>query len=199
MLNRATPKKEVLSTNAGEIRWTVWRRLLSFSIRTLSGRLKTSAMKTQGTAAAIRKKDRLIQERVHDPYRTKRKLSGTTVCPVCQAVFHEGRWQWAEAWPAEATRELCQACHRTQDNYPAVVVTLTGAWLQNQEKQENAQHPLHRIMRLENHPDSIVIKTTDIHFPHRIVEALRHACKGGLDIHHDEQGYFVRANWKRER
>ena len=40
-------------------------------------------------------------------------------CPACNAVFKDGRWQWAESWPADAHKETCQACHRTKDNYPA--------------------------------------------------------------------------------
>lgn len=36
------------------------------------------------------------------------------------------------------------------------------------------------------------------HLPRRIADALHHAYKGELDIHYDEEGYFVRVNWKRE-
>ena len=58
--------------------------------------------------------DRLIHERVHDPYKTKSKLPEPTVCPNCYAVFKEGRWQWADSWPINAHRQTCQACHRTR-------------------------------------------------------------------------------------
>ena len=57
------------------------------------------------------RKDRLILERIHDPYKAKRKLPEPTVCPGCQAVLREGRWQWAKSWPESSHRELCQACH----------------------------------------------------------------------------------------
>jgi hypothetical protein len=150
-----------------------------------------------------------MHERVHDPYKTTHKLPEPSVCPVCNAVFKDGRWQWADSWPAEAHKETCQACHRTKDGYPAGVVTLTGAFIhghkmeilnlaRHREKEENAEHPLHRIMKIEEHPESIVIKTTDLHLPQRIGEALQHACKGDLNMHYDEEGYFVRVNWRRE-
>jgi hypothetical protein len=156
------------------------------------------------------RKDRLIHERVHDPYKTKHKLPEPTVCPVCNAVFHDGRWQWAESWPVDAPKEMCQACHRTKDNYPAGVVTLTGEFLyahkaeilnlaRHHEKKENTEHPLHRIMKIEEHPDAVIVSTTDIHLPRRIGEALHHAYKGELGVHYDEEGYFVRVNWNREK
>lgn len=166
-------------------------------------------MKTPSANLGASRKDRLIHEHVHDPYKTKRKLPEPSVCPVCNAVFVDGRWQWAESWPADAHKETCQACHRTNDGYPAGVLTLTGAFVQahkseilslarNHEKQENSEHPLHRIMATEEHPDSIVIKTTDIHLPQRIGEALRHAYSGALDMHYDEEGYLARVSWNRE-
>ena len=68
----------------------------------------------------------------------------------------------------------------------------------NHEMKENAEHPLHRIMGIEEHPNSIVVSTTDIHLPQRIGESLHHAHKGELDIHYDEEGYFVRVNWVRD-
>jgi hypothetical protein len=153
--------------------------------------------------------DRLLQERVHDPYKTKLKLPEPSVCPVCSAIFKDGRWQWAESWPADAHKETCQACHRTRDNYPAGVVTLSGAFVRqhkaemislvrHHETKAKAEHPLERIMNIVEHPDSVVITTTDIHLPRRIGEAVHHAYKGELEKKYDEEGYFVRVNWKRE-
>jgi hypothetical protein len=53
-------------------------------------------------------------------------------------------------------------------------------------------------MRVEEHSDSIVITTTDIHLPHRIAEAIRDAYKGELEIRYDKEGYFGRVEWRRE-
>lgn len=166
-------------------------------------------MKTNPKSPEPSRKDRLIHERVHDPYKTKSKLAEPTFCPVCKAVFRDGRWQWAESWPIDAASEICQACHRTRDDYPAGVITLAGAYAlahkdeliqlaRHQEQVENAEHPLHRIMGLDAGTEGIVLKTTDIHLPHKIAEAVRHAHKGELEIRYDREGYFIRVNWKRE-
>ncbi|HEY5778366.1 MAG TPA: BCAM0308 family protein [Terrimicrobiaceae bacterium] len=160
------------------------------------------------TAAATRK-DRLIRERVHDPYQASSKLPEPTVCPICGATYHEGRWQWMTSQPAGAHRHTCEACRRIRDRYPAGVITLRGGFVsghrndllrlvRNNESFEKQEHPLNRIIRIEERPDSIVITTTDIHLPHRIAEALRNAYKGELEIRYDKEGYFARVEWQRE-
>ena len=54
-------------------------------------------------------------------------------------------------------------------------------------------------MNIEEKPDSIVIKTTDIHLPRAIGEALHHAYKGSLDLRYTEESYFIEVKWSRER
>lgn len=165
-------------------------------------------MKTNAQAPVQPRRNRLLQEHIHDPYQTKGKPAEPAVCPVCQAVFHGGRWRWAESWPFDSQPETCPACHRTKDNYPAGVATLTGSFVRahraelinlarHHEQAENAEHPLNRIMAVAETADTIVIKTTDIHLPRRIGDALRHAYKGALETHYDEAGYFARVNWSR--
>jgi hypothetical protein len=166
-------------------------------------------MKAKLNAHKPARRDRLIHEHIHDPYKVRRKLPEPSVCPVCFAVFKQGRWQWADSWPLDSHREICQACHRIRDNYPAGVVTLTGNFVRthkdeilglarNHEAQEKQEHPLHRIMAVEEPPGALVIKATDIHLPRRIADALHHAYKGELDLHYEEENYFIRVNWKRE-
>lgn len=156
------------------------------------------------------RKDRLIHERVHDPYKFKHKLPEPCVCPVCHAIFRDGRWQWAESWPVGSHRELCQACQRVRDKFPAGVVTLRGGFVsehkdeilnlaRNLEQGEKEEHPLHRIMKIEARSAAIHIETTDIHLPRRIGEALRRAYKGELALRYGQDGCFVRVNWNREQ
>jgi hypothetical protein len=152
------------------------------------------------------RKDRLIHERVHDPYKTKRKSREPTVCPVCHAVFKGGRWQWLPSWPAESCEEVCQACQRIRDNYPAGLVTMSGDFVKthreevltlarNHEQGERALHPLHRIIKVEERPEEVTVTTTDIHLPKRIGEALHHAYKGQLKVQYEKESCFVRVNW----
>ena len=75
------------------------------------------------------RKDRLIHEHIHDPYKIPRKLRTPSVCPECGAVFVDGRWRWSASPPSHADRELCQACHRIRDKYPAGIVTLSGGFV----------------------------------------------------------------------
>ncbi len=149
-----------------------------------------------------------IQEHRHDPYKARQKLHEPTVCPQCAAVFHEGRWQWKER-PEGAHEERCPACHRINDKYPAGELTLGGTFLaghreeiiklaRNIEKAEKREHPLQRIMGIDDTAGTIVITTTDIHLPRRIGHAIVDAFKGNLQTHYDEGGYFVRMAWKRE-
>jgi hypothetical protein len=155
---------------------------------------------------ATARKDRLLQDRDHDPYKSKSKPPEPSVCPVCQAVFQDGRWQWLEVRSSESRRQLCQACQRIRDNYPAGLLTVTGSLIKsrrteilglisNHARGERAQHPLHRIIRVEDQPDMMVVSTTDVHLPRRIGNALHHAYTGKLELQYDKANCFVRVNW----
>ena len=143
---------------------------------------------------------------IEDSYRWSRKPHQAVVCTQCGAVYSDGRWQWIRR-PAAAEEAVCQACNRINDDFPAGIVTLTGAAVvahkdeivslaRNQEKAEKPEHPLNRIMSVEKSADGLVIKTTDIHLPRRIGESLRRAFRGKLKVHFDEKGYFVRVDWQ---
>jgi hypothetical protein len=161
-----------------------------------------------GQAGGPRRWGRAQDPQVADSYRQTRKPREPTVCPRCGAVYKAGRWQWGER-PAAAHEEMCPACRRINDDFPAGVLTLTGGFLarhqdeimnlaRNQEAFEKSQHPLNRIMKVESAEDRVVITTTDIHLPRRIAEALESAFDGALQFHYDEDGYFVRIDWHRD-
>ena len=65
----------------------------------------------------------------------------------------------------------------------------------HQEEAEKSEHPLNRIIKIDEDADGIVINTTDIHLPRRIGEAVERAFHGSLNENFDEGGYFVRVNW----
>jgi hypothetical protein len=147
---------------------------------------------------------RAQQDDILDPYQAQQKPQEPTACPQCKAVYHNGRWQWGQK-PADSHAELCPACRRVNDDLPAGIVTLHGAWARqhkdeliglarNEEAAEKPEHPLNRIAKIEEMDDGLVISTTDIHLPRRIGEAVRHAFHRHLDLHFDEGGYFLRAD-----
>jgi hypothetical protein len=160
------------------------------------------------TTAETGRGERLIKERVHDPYKARSKLPEPTVCPKCQAVFHQGRWVWAEEVPATANQELCPACRRIRDRVPAGFLTLSGEFYQehreeiintvrNKEENEKAQHPLKRIMDIEEQNGETVITFTEIHLPRGIGEALNNAYQGELDYQYSDEVNILRVRWHR--
>jgi hypothetical protein len=151
--------------------------------------------------------DRPVFERDIDSYKAKGKLSEPTICPQCGAVYHEGRWQWIEA-PSNAINEICPACHRVQDNFPAGFVALEGPFfnthieeirhlIQNHALHERIEHPLKRIIAIENQNDAMLVTTTDTHLARGIGESVRHAYQGQLKVEHTPGENLVRVYWSR--
>ena len=155
----------------------------------------------------ISRRDSMFEERVHDAYKAGHKLPEPTVCPQCGAVFHEGRWQWLQA-PSDAHQEPCPACHRIHDHFPAGFVTLQGEFFlahseeilhiaHNLEKHERTEHPLKRIMEIEEKDGATLITTTDIHLARGIGEAIHNAYQGELEFHYNPDEYLLRVSWTR--
>jgi len=153
------------------------------------------------------RKDRAVQEYVHDPYKARGKPKEPTACPQCGAVFHRGRWTWGPK-PPRAHEALCPACHRIRDKYPQGILTIMGPFLRdhkeeilgvvhNAEAKEKAEHPLSRIMSIEPQGDEVVVATTDAHLSRRIGEMLHHAYQGDFSFHYEEGDQFIRVKWAR--
>jgi hypothetical protein len=149
--------------------------------------------------------DRLIQEQVHDPYKASHKLPEPTICPQCNAIYREGRWCWGDI-PKEANHELCPACHRLNDGLPAGFVSLRGQFfmthrkeithlINREEQRERKEHPLKRIMNVEQKDDEMLVTTTDIHLARGIGEAVHRAYRGELDFHYNKEENLLRVNW----
>src|SRR5262249_47980951 len=142
-----------------------------------------------------------------DPYRMHGKLPDPSVCPKCNAAYHNGRWTWDPA-PADAELHECSACRRIGDDYPAGIVTLRGAFLAQQgteirnllhnvEAREKQNHPMKRIIAIDPDGDGLVVKTTDARLARGLGEALHHAYQGDLDYDFHQVENVVRVSWSR--
>jgi hypothetical protein len=154
-----------------------------------------------------RYRDRIFDDKRHDPYEPPGKYAEPTRCPKCGAVYARGRWRSGGAPPRSHTA-LCPACRRTQEKLPAGVLTLEGPFVaehkdaliriaRNEASHESAEHPMHRIMSIDERNGRIEISTTDIHLPQRIGEALERAHRGDLAIRYASDEYNVRVRWHR--
>jgi len=139
------------------------------------------------------RKDRLIQEYIHDPYFTKQKYPDPSICKRCGVVFHDGIFEWIEPPPRNASEMICPACRRIEDKYEGGIVNLEGEFLvshkdeilnliRNVEEEEMKYRPLERIISIDDNGDSLTIKTTYEHLARRISEAIHRAYKGDLKI-----------------
>lgn len=166
-------------------------------------------MKDAPKSPAPGRHDELRPERVHDAYKSKEKLPEPTTCPDCGAVWQGGRWTWGAAG-AQAHSTRCPACRRIHDRFPAGYVTISGAFyakhrdeilnlVRNCERSEKAEHPLERIMAIEDEGDATVVTTTSAHVARRRADALHDAWKGALDLHYNKAQDLFRARWSRDR
>jgi NMD protein affecting ribosome stability and mRNA decay len=149
----------------------------------------------------------ILEESLHDAYRMRAQPKGHATCPDCGAVFHAGRWQWGEHVRG-AEEHLCPACLRIRDKYPTGYVTLSGEFFRthreeivnlvhNEEARERGQHPLQRIMTMQETDGGTEVTTTDIHLARRIGDAIYHAYQGSLEVRYSPDEYRVRVTWSR--
>lgn len=152
-------------------------------------------------------RSKLFPEHVHDAYKSSAKLPSPTLCPQCGAVYAGGRWAW-QPQPHAAHSELCPACHRIHDRFPAGYVKLDGDFLaqhrdeivrlvRNLESKEKAEHPLQRVIDIADENGGVLVTTTDVHLAHGIGEALHHAYKGELDSRYNPDEKLLRVHWSR--
>lgn len=152
--------------------------------------------------------DNMYDERVQDPYRSRMKWPEPTKCPDCGAIFHGGRWTWGDA-PEGAQAHRCPACSRIHDRVPAGILVMGGDFLEahrdeimnlvrNQELKEKGEHPLERIMAVDDGDGGDTVVTfTGVHLTRAVGEALNRAYEGDLDIQFADSDAVMRVTWRR--
>lgn len=69
--------------------------------------------------------------------------------------------------------------------------------VQNVEQKEKANHPMERIMGIEEQPEGALVKTTGIHIARGISSALSHAYNGDTTVRYLDGENFVKVSWVR--
>jgi hypothetical protein len=67
--------------------------------------------------------------------------------------------------------------------------------VRNHEKPERAEHPLKRIMAVEEKNGATLVTTADIHLARGMGELLHHAYQGGLKSHYNPEQNLLRVSW----
>ena len=153
------------------------------------------------------RKDRLVKEREHDTYHSRTKLQDPTACTECGVVYLKGRWVWSDA-PESAGKTVCPACRRTADHFPAGQIEIQGGFftghraeilnlVQNVEQKEKENHPMERIMGIEEQPEGVLVSTTGIHIARGIGAALSSAYNGEISTRYLDDENFVKISWMR--
>ena len=71
--------------------------------------------------------------------------------------------------------------------------------VKTREARAAIEHPLQRIMAVEDVAGGIRVTTTDAHLARGIAQALHEAFKGNLELSYSKDEHLVRAVWRAER
>ena len=69
--------------------------------------------------------------------------------------------------------------------------------IRNQAERERSEHPMNRLMALDDTEGGLRAATTDIHSAQRIGEAVHRAFQGELAVDYGKDEYSVRVTWRR--
>lgn len=170
----------------------------------MSNFAKSNRTHTAGTPVKGRAGPR---ENEHDPYALHAKLPEPSWCPDCGAVYEHGRWQWKERVAESAPRHRCAACQRIHDRQPAGYLHIEGSSVRGEREallklirhradHAKAEHPMQRIMAIEDEGQGLLITTTDVHLARALGDALHHAHHGELRIRYSDGETLVRVYWR---
>lgn len=145
--------------------------------------------------------------KIHDPYQRRRKPSDAVVCGDCGLVHHGGRWFRGAPPLADVHEARCPACERTRDRYPAGTIRVPADFLEqrdellnmirNAEQAESEEHPLERVMGMEDDPEGgLVVTTTGLHLARVIANKLERRFHRQAHLDYPENEYLLRVHWE---
>lgn len=154
------------------------------------------------------RRDKLIQQRQHDPYFSKNHKLGPATCKHCGVLYTKGHYSWPTKPSVNTVKMECPACQRIRDGYEGGLLTISGEFSQrhrteilnlisNTEKLEKKRRPLERIIDI-NKGKIMEVTTTYEHLARRIGQALSRAYKGELSMTYPKDEKYIRISWNRE-
>ena len=164
-------------------------------------------MKAERTTFHTGRHEQRMRAARDDSYKPVAKMPDPAVCPRCHASYTKGRWTWHKA-AEDAVRQKCPACQRIEDRFPGGYLTLKGSYfaahraevlnvIAAREARARAEHPMQRLIGLENTSEGALVTTTDPHLARGLAIAVHEAFKGDLDLAFSKDENLVRATWSR--
>ncbi len=153
------------------------------------------------------------EEKLHDPYMTKKGFPEPAICPVCRSLYSKKRWVLNDEIPdpkdknSKIAYHKCPACRKIEDGYAMGRIELSGDFVNDhktdlldlikaEEKKARTKNPLERLMLAKADKNKIFVQTTTDSLAVRIGRRLTSAYKGSADIKYSEK--FVDIKWNRE-
>ena len=151
-----------------------------------------------------------MKPRLEDPYRAQKKHPKNTKCPNCGLIFQKGAWKWSKArTPGVVHWKFCPACLQMRHGFAGGELRLSGNFLkahhghilnriENLARGVMKQHPLERIMKMEQKNGEMVIYVTSEHLVARLGKAIHRDFKGELVLKYARDDKYALAHWKRD-
>lgn len=149
-------------------------------------------------------RQRRLQPKQQDPYANRQKAGDVLVCDECHVVGHGGRWFWGEPPAGTVRGGLCPACQRVRDRYPAGTLRVAKVsakelddllnLLRSVEAGEKQEHPLERIMAIDEIDGGLTVTTTGVHMARCLAGRLERQFHRQPKVHYGKDN-DVRIEW----
>lgn len=138
-------------------------------------------------------------------YRREAKAAGGFVCQGCGIIQHAGKWYFGAPPLAQLEAGHCPACERVRDRYPAGTLRIPTTLLaqrdavlhliRNVEAAEKAEHPLERLMEIEESDGYLVVTTTGVHLARAIAHRLAKELHSRPQFRYADGEELVHVDW----